>query len=51
MTTLAQIGKKIVDAAEKGKDLNKVNLGKYGSKIKSRRDISYYKKKILVLFF
>ena len=38
MTTLAQIGKKIVDAAEKGKDLNKVNLGKYGSKIKSRRD-------------
>lgn len=38
MTTLAQIGKKIIDAAEKGKDLNKVNLGKFGSKIKARRD-------------
>lgn len=38
MTTLAQIGKKIVEAAEKGKDLNKVKLGKFSPTVKARRD-------------
>ncbi len=37
MTTLAKIGKKIVDAAEKGKDLNKVNLGKFSPTVQARR--------------
>ena len=37
MTTLAQIGKKIVQAAKEGKDLNKVNLGKFGTQVSARR--------------
>ena len=37
MTTLAKIGKKIVEAAEKGKDLNKVNLGKFSPTVQARR--------------
>ena len=50
MTTLAQIGKKIIAAAEKGKDLNKVNLGKFGSKIKARRDrLAKEVKELLIL--
>ena len=37
MTTLAQIGKKIVQAAKEGKDLNKINLGKFGTQVSARR--------------
>ena len=37
MTTLAKIGKKIVDAAKKGKDLNKINLGKFAPTTQARR--------------
>ena len=32
------LGKKIAAAAKKGKDLNKVNLGKYGSQTAAKRD-------------
>jgi len=37
MTTLAKIGKKIVDAAKAGKDLNKVKLGKFSPTVQARR--------------
>jgi len=32
------LGKKIAAAAKKGKDLNKVDLGKYGSQTAAKRD-------------
>ena len=35
--TLAALGKAIVKAAKEGKDLNKVNLGKYGTKTAAKR--------------
>ncbi len=38
MTTLAQLGKKIVQAAKEGKDLNKVKLGKFSPTVQARRD-------------
>jgi len=37
MTTLAKLGKKIVDAAKAGKDLNKVKLGKFAPTVQARR--------------
>ena len=35
--SFAALGKKIAEAAKKGKDLNKVNLGKYGTKTAAKR--------------
>ena len=35
--TLAALGKAIAKAAKEGKDLNKVNLGKYGTKTAAKR--------------
>ena len=38
--TLAALGKAIVKAAKEGKDLNKINLGKYGTKTAAAKDLN-----------
>ena len=35
--SFAALGKKIAEAARAGKDLNKINLGKYGTKTAAKR--------------
>ena len=35
--SFAALGKKIEEAARAGKDLNKINLGKYGTKTAAKR--------------